>query len=588
MSKKKKSNNKGNQNTSQAAVKASASGAKTAPANNAKTEPAKAESQTTTAAASAAQAPAKTASAAQAPVKTASAAKAPAKTASATKTGSQAKPAAGGTRPVQKTTAGQQAGKKSVADTAKNVLSSAKIGAGKVAGTVAEGAVGLKDKTVSFVKSKTGGSGTTARKPGEKKTGSAAKFPGNVISKVKETYAGWPESKKVFWKGAGAGFGICAIIVAAWTIGSHLGRSSAPASLLSDSTRAEKVAYLQNLINEKYLAEADEEKLAEGVYTGLVYGLGDPYSRYFTADEYSAGDASETGSYVGLGVTMSKNADGFAEITDVYPGSAGEDAGIQAGDVIQAVDGTDISGMSNAEIVSSIRDGKESVSLTVYRPETDETMGLTVQLTEVEIPTVAWELLDGGIGLVKIDEFSGVTKGQYDKAVEALRGEGMQSLVVDLRGNHGGLVSSVCDILREILPEGLIVYTEDKDGNRVEENCDGENALDLPLAVLVDENSASASEIFAGAVQDYGVGTVIGKTTYGKGVVQTILPLSDGSAVQLTTAKYFTPNGREINETGITPDVEADTDLMYAPGSSVSLDSDGQLACAIEKLQEAA
>ena len=162
----------------------------------------------------------------------------------------------------------------------------------------------------------------------------------------------------------------------------------------------------------------------------------------------------------------------------------------------------------------------------------------------------------------------------------------MEKLVVDLRDNPGGLLNIVCDILREILPEGLIVYTEDKNGNRSEETCDGKNPLDMPLAVLVNGNSASASEIFAGAVKDYGIGTIVGTTTYGKGVVQSIRQLSDGSAVKLTVANYYTPNGNSINKTGIEPDVEVELDASLVNETEISHDEDNQLQAALKVLND--
>ena len=179
-------------------------------------------------------------------------------------------------------------------------------------------------------------------------------------------------------------------------------------------------------------------------------------------------------------------------------------------------------------------------------------------MTGVEIPSVSSEMLEENIGYIKISKFTGVTYEQYHAAFEKLKEQGAKQLIVDLRNNPGGLMTAVCDVLREILPEGLIVYTEDKYGNRVEETCDGKSPLNMPLVVLVNEGSASASEIFAGAVQDHKVGTIVGTTTYGKGIVQTVRQLSDGSAVKLTVSKYYTPNGNNIHEVGIQPDVEVE------------------------------
>ena len=206
----------------------------------------------------------------------------------------------------------------------------------------------------------------------------------------------------------------------------------------------------------------------------------------------------------------------------------------------------------------------------------------------MELPSVFHEMLDDQIGYIRITEFKGVTCEQYREAFQNLDEQEMKRLIVDLRDNPGGLLDSVCEILREILPEGLIVYTEDKDGNREEQTCDGKNELQIPLAVLVNENSASASEISAGAVQDYGIGTIVGTTTYGKGVVQSIRQLSDGSAIKLTIANYYTPKGNNINKIGIKPDIEVslDTSLLNKDKDEITHEEDNQLQEAIKAVEK--
>ncbi len=231
---------------------------------------------------------------------------------------------------------------------------------------------------------------------------------------------------------------------------------------------------------------------------------------------------------------------------------------------------------------------KESVVLTVHRENVEEPMKIKVSITDVELPSVFHEMLDDQIGYIRITEFKGVTCEQYREAFQNLDEQEMKRLIVDLRDNPGGLLDSVCEILREILPEGLIVYTEDKDGNREEQTCDGKNELQIPLAVLVNENSASASEIFAGAVQDYGIGTIVGTTTYGKGVVQSIRQLSDGSAIKLTIANYYTPKGNNINKIGIKPDIEVslDTSLLNKDKDEITHEEDNQLQEAIKAVEK--
>lgn len=222
--------------------------------------------------------------------------------------------------------------------------------------------------------------------------------------------------------------------------------------------------------------------------------------------------------------------------------------------------------------------------MTIQRENEEKTRDVKVEIRDVEIQTVSHEMLSEDTGYIRISEFSEVTSNQYKKAFADLKDQGMKKLVVDLRDNPGGLLTAVCGVLRQILPEGLIVYTEDKNGKREEEICDGKNELDMPLAVLVNGNSASASEIFAGAVKDYGIGTIVGTTTYGKGVVQTIQPLTDGSAVKITIAKYFTPKGNDINKKGITPDVEAELSGDITDWTELTHKEDAQLQTALKEI----
>lgn len=356
--------------------------------------------------------------------------------------------------------------------------------------------------------------------------------------------------------------------------------------ILSDVSFTQKVKYLENMIDEEYLGDISTDDLKEGVYAGLIYGLDDVYSRYYTKEQYDQENATTEGSYVGIGVSMQQNAAGGVQIVECYKGSTSEEAGIKAGDVITAIDGEDITDAELSDVVSMIKKKQdEDVVLTVQR-QGEDTQEITVKVSDVELPSVFGEMLDENTGYIQITEFKGVTALQYEETFADLKDQGMTRLIVDLRDNPGGLLNIVCDILRDILPEGLIVYTEDKNGNRSEETCDGKNPLDMSLAVLVNGNSASASEIFAGAVKDYGIGTIVGTTTYGKGVVQSIRQLSDGSAVKLTVANYYTPNGNSINKTGIEPDVEVELDASLVNETEISHDEDNQLQEALKVLND--
>ena len=356
-------------------------------------------------------------------------------------------------------------------------------------------------------------------------------------------------------------------------------------SALSDTKTVQKLNYLESLIDEEYLDEKDEDSLREGLYAGLMSGLNDPYSVYYTAEQYKELNTSNEGSYVGIGAVLQKDEDGGAQIIQLYEGGSGEQAGLKKGDILKAVDGKDVTEKETADIAAMIRESdKDSVTLTIQRAEQKETLDIKVEIRDVEIQTVSHETLDDETGYIRISEFSEVTSNQYQKAFEDLQDKGIKKLVIDLRNNPGGLLNAVCDVLRQILPEGLIVYTEDKNGKKEEEKCDGKNEFNMPLAVLVNGSSASASEIFSGAVKDYGIGTIVGTTTYGKGVVQTIQPLTDGSAVKITIAKYFTPKGNDINKKGITPDVEAELSEGSADWTELTHEEDTQLQAALKEI----
>ena len=356
--------------------------------------------------------------------------------------------------------------------------------------------------------------------------------------------------------------------------------------VLSDSSHVQKIEYLEKMIDQEYLGEVDNAEMAEGIYAGLVYGLGDVYSRYYTADEYAQETASTDGAYAGIGVSIQKNKNGGVQIAECYEGGPGAEAGLQTGDVITAINDTDVTDMELSDVVSLIRENKDkTIVLTVFRENEEKSREISVDVTDVELPSVFGEMLNKKTGYIQITQFTGVTPQQYKDMFAELKDKGMERLVIDLRYNPGGLLTSVCDILREILPEGLIVYTEDKYGNREEETCDGKHQLDMPLAVLVNENSASASEIFAGAVQDHEVGTIVGTTTYGKGVVQELRQLSDGSAVKLTVSNYYTPNGNSINKVGIKPDVEVKLASELLNKDEITHEEDNQLQKALDVIE---
>ena len=347
-----------------------------------------------------------------------------------------------------------------------------------------------------------------------------------------------------------------------------------------------KTGEIEALINAYYLDEIDAQQIEDTLYTGMVAGLDDPYSVYYTQEQLESMEEATSGEYSGIGATLSQDPD-TKEISVVscFEGTPAEEAGLLPGDVITGWNGNPVSDMELSELVSKIKtDPDEHLTLSIERDGEE----LEVKLTRraVEVPTVEYEMLEDQIGYIRLLEFDEVTAQQFEEAMSDLESQGMEKLIIDVRNNPGGVLQTVCDMLDQFLPEGLIVYTEDKNGKRTEYTSDEEHQFTKPLAVLVNGNSASASEIFAGAIQDYGIGTIVGTTTFGKGIVQKIFYLSDGTGLKLTMAKYYTPKGHDIHKKGIQPDVEVELDEDLQNQSSISHEEDNQLKKAISVLQE--
>lgn len=393
------------------------------------------------------------------------------------------------------------------------------------------------------------------------------------------------EDRGKFIKGFISGLLLMSLVSAGGFYAYTAGGSSGAKGTLTSRENTEKISYLEELIDKYYLNDADPAKMQEGMYAGMVEGLEDPYSRYYTTEEYGALNEETQGRYEGIGVVMQQNEDGLVTFVRCYEGAPGDKAGLKAGDILYKVNDEEVVEMDLATVAKKIKDPDTNpVHLTLAREGEKDYLELDIVKEEVKVPVVSHEMLDDHIGYLAIYEFTDVTFEQYQEAREDLESQGMEKLVIDLRDNPGGLLTSVCDVLETILPKGLIVYTEDKYGNREEELCGGETPIDIPLAVLVNENSASASEIFAGAVKDHKVGTIVGTATYGKGVVQTIRDLGDGSALKLTVSNYYTPNGVNINGVGIEPDEKAELDESLAKNGVISKEDDSQLQKAIEIL----
>ena len=389
-------------------------------------------------------------------------------------------------------------------------------------------------------------------------------------------------NRKSFLKGAFCGALAILLVIGVVSCGVKANIvSSGNKRVTSDTER--KLGVLHSLIDESFLGEVNKKKLEEGLYEGYVSGLEDPYSVYYDAEDTKSFMESSEGEYSGIGAVMTQNKDsGIITLTHVYEDSPAMKAGLADEDILYKVEGKEVTGEDLTEVVSRIRGDKGTeVELTVLRGKKNEEVTVVAVRDTIETQTVQTRMLEDHIGYLSVSEFDSVTYNQYVKGLNDLQGQGMKALVVDLRGNPGGNLNTVCDILDLMLPKGLIVYTQDKKGEKREMTSDEENQFTLPMTVLVNGNSASASEIYAGAIQDYGLGKIVGTQTYGKGVVQQIFDLRDGTCVKLTIAEYYTPKGRNINGTGITPDVKVE----YEPDEK-SPEADNQLDTAVRELKK--
>ena len=382
------------------------------------------------------------------------------------------------------------------------------------------------------------------------------------------------KAKKIFLQGALFG----ALIMLCGT-----GVVSCGIRLSEDASSEEKLSVLKGLIDENYIGDVDEEALEEGIYKGYIQGLEDPYSVYYNEEETKDLYETTEGEYSGIGAVLSQDLEsGVITLVQIYDGSPAAKAGLKDNDILTKVGDIEVTGMDLSEVVTYIKGEKGTdVDLTVLRGEDAEEITVTATRDTVEAQTVKYEMLEGQTGYLSVSEFDSVTYAQYEEALNELTAQGMTGLIVDLRNNPGGNLNTVCEMLDLVLPKGTIVYTEDKDGKRETATSDDEHQINVPMVVLVNGNSASASEIYAGAIQDYGIGKIVGTQTYGKGVVQQIFDLGDGTSVKLTIAEYFTPNGRSIDGEGITPDVEVEYEA-----DENNPEADNQLEKALEVMKE--
>lgn len=387
-----------------------------------------------------------------------------------------------------------------------------------------------------------------------------------------------------FGKGFVTGVIVCAVVCAVVIMfGSPAGVYLSNQKLLDRKT-VRKLEQISKDIQENYYEDVDVEELREGLFAGLFEHL-DTYSQYYSKEEFqSLYENSVSGTYYGIGASLQQDEETqVVSIVHVYEGSPAEEAGLKEADIIVSADDYVGTEMELTEFVSHIR-GEENTTVHLVILRNGEQMEFDIARKNLSLPTVSSEMFEGKTGYIAVSEFTDATPEQFAEAIETLTGEGMTSLIVDLRSNPGGMLNAVCEMLDQCLPEGLLVYMEDREGHREEYRSTDEHSLDLPMVVLVDEHSASASEIFAGAIKDRKAGVILGTTTYGKGVVQTIHQYKDGSAFKITQYRYFTPNGICIQDIGITPDIELDYEFLGGKDDTYSYEYDNQIRKALEVL----
>lgn len=352
-----------------------------------------------------------------------------------------------------------------------------------------------------------------------------------------------------------------------------------------------KAKAIYDTMEKYYTGDIDKDKMYEGIYAGMVYSVADQYSGYITAEGYESFLTNTNGNYCGIGILTGFEAENDSMVVlAVFDDSPAKELDIQIGDIIKKVEDLSVTQSNYSDAISMIK-GEEGtkVNVTFYRPSTNTTKTLELTRKNIDYPTVGTNIINDNIGYMRITNFDVVTVDQFKEAVENLKNQNISSLIIDLRNNPGGLLNTATNLIDTFLSEGVITYTENKNGEKNYIYAT-EGGWDIPMAILVNDQSASASELFTGALKDSGLAKIVGTKTYGKGVVQTTFPFKDGSALKLTTAKYYTPSGVCIDGVGIEPDivVEADSDftlpVITGDNCDYDLGKDKQLSAAVEAL----
>ena len=355
-----------------------------------------------------------------------------------------------------------------------------------------------------------------------------------------------------------------------------------------DFVNVKKYREVYNILRKYFYEEVDENVLLEGSIAGMANSLQDPYTVYFTKEQMELFMERSRGSYVGIGVTVNMPEDGILTVVEPFEDSPAIEAGMKMGDKIVKVDGEDVTTIRDSDMIVSMIKGEENttVEITVYRPSEEKYIDFEIMRKTIKIVNVTSEMLENNIGYIRISMFDSECAHYFGMHLNQLIDKGMEGLIIDVRDNPGGDFDEVVAIANRLVPEGLIVYIEDRAGNRTERTSD-KTQLDKPIAILINEYSASASEILAGAIKDHKKGTLIGQKTFGKGLVQNVIQLDDGAGLKLTTATYFTPLGINIHKKGIEPhmEVELDEESRFLPVSQLPKEEDKQLQEAIKVIK---
>lgn len=352
-----------------------------------------------------------------------------------------------------------------------------------------------------------------------------------------------------------------------------------------DEDRFAQISKLESFVKDNYLYDVTEEQLKNGELKGVVAGLNDPYSEYYTKEEYDKLMEFTTGKFYGIGVVITRGEDNLITVISPIKDSPADLAGIKAGDKIIKVAGKEYTGDKLQEASNAMKGAKGTdIQVTILRASTGETKDLAIKRDEIKVDTVTSNMIDG-IGYIAISQFDETTGADFNKALDDLNSKNISGLILDLRGNPGGIVDTAAMVADKLLPEGMIVYAEDKNGERDFEFKSDEAHFDKPMVVLVNEGSASASELLSGAIKDYKRAKIVGKTTFGKGIVQTANRFPNGDGIKLTTAQYFLPSGVSIHKVGVKPDIDVDLP-SDVKGIGINFkDTDTQLQKAIELLK---